>query len=141
LFNEIGLPFRKAVLEFAEIDDIPVPFRQGRPQDRRRPPLPRRGLPAGGGGDRDGPGVPVGDHWPRPHRRAARPAAVFLRQGRSAGQRLLLPHMGRRVRAGFIQMCTYFPSPAEVAQRARVGQAAGHGRHRLHRAGQRVRVL
>jgi hypothetical protein len=43
----------------------------------------------------------------------------------------------------FIKLCAWFPYPIKVSrQRARVGQAAGHqGRDRVHRAGQRVRLL
>ena len=63
-------------------------------------------------------------------------AAVELRQGRPAGDLLLLLPVGRGLRPGVRQGLRLLPLPGQdLGQRARVGQAAGsQGQDRVHRA-------
>ena len=119
--------------------------RQGRPQDRRDAAVsgPASGDRSGRGGrDRGGPGVRAGVRW-RPSAPGGPRGVVLLHQGPAAGHLLLLLPLGRRFRAGVCQGVRLLPvSDEDLGQRARVGQAAGHqGRHRVHRAVQRVRHL
>ena len=81
----------------------------------------------------------AGHRVPGPHLpQRLRPDAAVQRAG---GLPLLLP-VGRRLRAGVHQGLRLLPLPGQdLGQRPRAGQAAGaQGRHRVHRAGQRVRV-
>ena len=107
-----------------------------------RPYLARqaRDRPGGGGRDRGGAGVRAGVHRDQEDG-VGQGGVVLVHQGRPAGHLLLLLPLGRRFRAGVRQGVRLFPVPDEdLAQRARVGQTAGHqGRDRVHRAVQRVR--
>ena len=77
--------------------------------------------------------------------RSRKPGVWFdFVQGGAPGRHLLLLHPRPPSSGpGFIKICTYFPYPAKVwLQRPRVGQAPGRpGADRLHRAGQRLRLL
>ena len=146
LFRQLGDRFRKAVLSFSDANDIPwVRFEQGPGQaggDAAAPGPAGSDRAVRGGGDRRGPGVPAGvDRLGGQD--LHRDAAVVLLQGRPAGDLLLLLSLGRRLRPGIHQGVRLVPvSSQDLAQRARVGQAAGRaGRARVHRAVQRVRRL
>ena len=119
--------------------------RQGRPEDRRDAATYRdagRDREVRGGRGRGLAGVPAG-LVRLPARYEGRGPAVHIRQGRPQGDLLLLLPVGRGLRTGVHQGLRLLPLPGQdLGQRARVGQAAGaQGRHRLHRAVQRVRVL
>ena len=128
LFNKIGLAFRKAVLEFAEVNDIPlIRFAKAdRKIDVVRPYLEAASEPGvvAIGMAQEFQSVFTGHDLTAGQ---PGPPRYSLRQGRSAGQRLLLLHLGRRVRARVHQDVHLLPVSGQgVAERARVGQAAGH---------------
>ena len=143
--GRIGDQFRRSVRSFADTNQIPmIKFGKGdRKIETMKPYLARQAEagPVRGGGDRVGAGVPAGrdlHHHRGPERWGS---ALRLGPGRAAGDLLLLLRLGRRFRAGVRQDRLLLPvSDQGVAERARVGETAGHqGRDRLDRAGQRVR--
>src|SRR6266545_1182591 len=92
-------------------------LRQGPAQGRGHARLPgrRQGCRAAGGGrGRGGAGVPTGVHRLPAQARRSRGAAVHLRQGRPAGELLLLLPVGSGVRPALIEVCAYFPYPMKV---------------------------
>ena len=138
------VPQVRGVVRVVERDPVGE-VRQGRPQDRRDGAAHRgagRHREVRGGGDRRLAGVPAGVVR-LPARHEGRGPAVHVREGRPPGDLLLLLPVGRGLRAGVPQGLRLLPLPGQdLGQRPRVGQAAGgQGRHRVHRAGQRVRVL
>ena len=145
IMEKIGTAFRRAVDRFADDNKIPVVRfgKDDRKIDLMRPYLARQaatgraGVAAIGVAQEFAP-VFTGDQEGR-----RQGGVVLVHQGRPAGHLLLLLPLGRRFRAGVREGVRLFPvSDEDLAQRARVGQAAGHqGRHRVHRAVQRVRHL
>src|SRR6266542_2538902 len=120
-------------------------LRQGCAQGRGDAPLPGRRpgcRAAGGGRGRGGAGVPTGVHRLPAQARRSRGAAVHLRQGRPAGELLLLLPVGSGVRSRVHRGLRVLPLSDEgVGQRSRVGQAAGdQAWDRLHGARQRLRL-
>ena len=127
IFDKMGQRFRRSVASFADANHIPwVRFaKDDRKAEVMRPvPGPAGGHRAvGGGGDRGGAGVPAG----LDRLSAADPyrgAAVHLRQGRPAGDLLLLLPVGSGLRPGVHQGLRVLPLPGQdLGQRPRVGQA------------------
>ena len=120
LFNKIGLAFRKAVLDFAEVNDIPlIRFdKADRKIDVMRPYLDMATAPAvvAIGMAQEFQSVFTGHDLTAGQ---PGPPSLPLRQGRSPGQRLLLLHLGRRVRAGVHQVVHLLPVSGQgVAERA-----------------------
>ncbi len=145
VMEKIGTRFRRAVGEFAEAEHIPV-VRFGKGD--RKIEVMRRHVDAQAATGRSGvaaigvaqeyQNVFAASQRQRPNgvpwfsfTKADRPVSCFYFY-------LWDADFG----PGFIKVCAYFPYPVKVGQRARVGQAPGHpGRHRVHRAVQRVRCL
>ena len=145
VMEKIGTRFRRAVGEFAEAEHIPV-VRFGKGD--RKIEVMRRHVDAQAATGRSGvaaigvaqeyQNVFASSQLQRPNgvpwfsfTKADRPVSCFYFYLRDAD-----------FGPGFIKVCAYFPYPVKVGQRARVGQAPGHpGRHRVHRAVQRVRCL
>jgi hypothetical protein len=144
LFNKIGLAFRRAALAFAEDNGIPlVRFAKGdRKADVMRPYLQAATEPAV---------VAIG--------MAQEFQSVFTGHDRNADQpgppSYSFAKADRRVTTfyfyvwdddfgpGFIKLCTYFPYPAKVWVNGHewATRPGGQGRDRVHRAGQRVRIV
>ena len=117
LFRQMGDRFRKAVLSFADANDIPwVRFEKDQAKlEVMQPHLIRQAVDRAvrGGGDRRGPGVPAGVDRLR-GQDLHRDAAVVLLQGRPAGDLLLLLSLGRRFRPGYVKFCGYFPYTGQI---------------------------
>ena len=148
LMEHIGTRFRRAVESYASSNGIPwVRFGKGdrkiavmQPYLQAQAATGRSGVAA----------VGVSQEFQRVW-------SACQRDTRTAAPQYIFSKADRRVTCyyfylwdedfggAFIKVCAYFPYPAKIyllGQRARVGQAASAaGRHRLHRAVQRLRVL
>jgi hypothetical protein len=144
ILEKIGTAFRRAVASFVEDNRIPV-VRFGKTDrkiDVMRPYLARqsRHRTRWCGRDRDGPGVRAGIPATK---HTGQTSAVWFSY--AVSQRRVSCYYfylwDKRFRAGIYQGLRLLPvSDEDLGQRPQVGQTTGaQGRHRVHRAIQRVR--
>jgi len=146
LFNQIGQRFRRAVAAYAEANDIPwVQF--GKDDDKlavMRAHLDRQAATGTSGVAAIGVAQEFQRVWAATQGKTSTgtPRWSFYKADRRVTCYYLLP-VGRRLRPRLRQgVCLVPLSGQDLAQRPRVGQTPSHqGRHRLHRALQRVRRL
>ena len=143
ILEKIGTAFRRAVASFAEDNQIPVVRfdKNDRKIDRMRPYLARQAATGRAGVAAIGVAQEFAPVFTATKHTGQTRSVVFLRGVSAAGDLLLLLRLGRRFRAGVRQGLRLLPvSDEDLGQRPRVGQTAGgQGRHRVHRAVQRVR--
>ena len=121
--ERIGTAFRRSVSAFAEAEHVPV-VRFGKAD--RKIDVMRRHVAAQAATGRSGVAAigvaqesQAATSSPRPPGGAVTGWWFSFYQGRPAGHVLLFLSVGRRVRAGFIKVCAYFPLSGQgVAQRA-----------------------